>query len=204
MDIIKLKRYIGLVLACLLLFVYLPVENNKPRLTFLDNTTLSSIIHELSFDYKLIAAFHSFDAQCVGYKEQYSHSPQHYIYQQCEKSKSFSPYIVHEHLLQIANSSKELENLLGSLKTDSSDEEYALFQETLSKAARDYARSSLGTVKALIYVVHVVWFVIVLIVLKFRENVGGFVLHILHMLFASVSGLFRAIRRLFREIHNKV
>jgi len=208
MNIEKLKRYVGAILACLLLAVYWMDKGHlygKPRLTFLDETILSQMIYELNFDYALISAYHSFDIECgAGYKERNS---QLYIYKQCDEPERFVPLIAYNRFSRIVDSSSELEILLDSLgwKLDGiSSDGKVRYEETLSKAARDYARSRISSVKALVYVVHVAWFIFFLIVLRYRENIGGTTLHILRTLFVAVSGLFRAIRRLFKELHSKV
>ncbi len=202
MNVVKLKRYVGVVLVCpMLVFPWMDNRGysvGKPRLTFLDNTNFSSLIHDLSFDYKLISAFHRFDIECSGYKVATPHT---FTDERCSDPELW--FYSFDEINRIVESSKELTGLRESLNRNSPDE-MLRYRETLSKVAGDYAKSRINYVKTLTYAVHVGWVIFFLIALKFREKIGGTTLHALRKLFVSVSGLFKAIRRLFVEIHNRI
>jgi hypothetical protein len=203
MNVVKLKRYLGVILAGLMLFAYWPYNGSnyeKPSLTFLDETFLSVVFRELnlSADYRMIADYYGFGVHCRG-------NPSFFGYRdhRCDEPETFYPDGALDQILLIEDSSKELQVLLSDKELENPFHSPE-FIRTFSKAAREYAKSRISSVKALIYVVHAAWFIFFLIVLHFREKVGNAVLVILRALFVAVSSLLRTIHRFLKGLHNRV
>lgn len=192
----KLRRYLGLVLALLLLTLGLPLEQLEQRqITFLGGSRLSILLTEFNFDYKLISAFNTYDRECPALRK-YDSQDIPAIYKRCVSPETFYPYIVHDEFSRIIGSSKELSESLGATGT--------IDDKILAKVTRDYAKSRVVHVKAQFYIAHTIWFVVVLLIFKSREKVGGIMLFIPRALIASGSRLFRVCLRLLRVIHGKI